>query len=76
MIFSANKLLKSGAKNVLIKGGHLDSKFVLDVFVSKSEIKIFKSYRYKTRNTHGTGCSLSSAITTFLSCGKHLKKSC
>ncbi|MDA9598583.1 bifunctional hydroxymethylpyrimidine kinase/phosphomethylpyrimidine kinase [Candidatus Pelagibacter sp.] len=76
MIFSANKLLESGAKNVLIKGGHLDSKFVQDIFVNKSEIKIFNSYRYKTKNTHGTGCSLSSAITTFLSCGKHLKKSC
>ncbi len=76
MIFSANKLLELGAKNVLIKGGHLDSKFVQDIFISKSEIKIFKSYRYKTENTHGTGCSLSSAITTFLSCGKQLKKSC
>ena len=76
MIFAANKLLKSGVKNVLIKGGHLDSKFVHDVFVNKSEIKIFNSNRYKTNNTHGTGCTLSSAITTFLSCGKPIKKSC
>ena len=76
MIFAANKLLKSGVKNVLIKGGHLDSKFVHDVFVNKSEIKIFNSNRYKTNNTHGTGCTLSSAINTFLSCGKPLKKSC
>ena len=76
MIFAANKLIESGAKNVLIKGGHLDHKFVLDIFVNKFEIKIFKSQRYKTKNTHGTGCSLSSAITTFLSCGKPIKKSC
>ena len=76
MIFAANKLLDSGAKNVLIKGGHLDSKFVQDIFVNKSEIKIFNSHRYKTKNTHGTGCTLSSAITTFLSCGKPIKKSC
>ena len=76
MIFAANKLLESGAKNVLIKGGHLDSKIVQDIFVNKSEIKIFNSYRHKTKNTHGTGCTLSSAITTFLSCGKPLKKSC
>ena len=76
MIFAASILLKNGAKNVLIKGGHLDSKFVLDIFVNKSEIKIFKSHRYKTNNTHGTGCTLSSAITTFLSCGKPIKKSC
>ena len=76
MIFAANILLQNGAKNVLIKGGHLESKLVQDIFVNKSEIKIFKSHRYKTRNTHGTGCTLSSAITTFLSCGKPIKKSC
>ena len=76
MIFAANKLLEFGAKNVLIKGGHLDSKFVQDIFVNKSEIKIFNSHRHKTKNTHGTGCTLSSAITTFLSCGKPIKKSC
>ena len=76
MIFAANRLLEFGARNVLIKGGHLDSKFVLDIFVNKSEIEIFSSHRYKTNNTHGTGCTLSSAVTTFLSCGKPLKKSC
>jgi hydroxymethylpyrimidine/phosphomethylpyrimidine kinase len=76
MIFAAKKLLKYGARNILIKGGHLDSKFVQDIFVNKSEIKIFNNYRHKTKNTHGTGCTLSSAITTFLSCGKPLKKSC
>ncbi len=76
MIFAAKKLLKLGVKNVLIKGGHLNTKFVQDVFVNKSEIKIFNSRRYKIKNTHGTGCTLSSAITTFFSCGKPLKKSC
>jgi hydroxymethylpyrimidine/phosphomethylpyrimidine kinase len=76
MIFAANKLLEYGAKNVLIKGGHLDHKTVQDIFVNKSEIKIFNSRRYKTKNTHGTGCTLSSAIATYLSCGKPIKKSC
>ena len=76
MIFAANKLIQSGAKNVLIKGGHLKSKTVQDIFVNKSDFKIFNSKRYKTKNTHGTGCTLSSAITTFLSCGKPIKKSC
>ena len=76
MIFAAHKLIEIGANNVLIKGGHLKSKIVQDIFVSKSEIKIFNSKRYKTKNTHGTGCTLSSAITTFLSCGKPIKKSC
>ena len=76
MIFAANKLIESGANNVLIKGGHLKQKFVHDILVNKFEIKIFNSLRYKTKNTHGTGCTLSSAITTFLSCGKPIKKSC
>ena len=76
MILAAIKLLEYGAKNVLIKGGHLKFKLVHDIFVNKSEIKIFNSKRYKTKNTHGTGCTLSSAITTFLSCGKPIKKAC
>ena len=76
MIFAANKLLEYGAKSVLIKGGHLKSKIVEDVFINRSEIKIFKHQRYNTKNTHGTGCTLSSAITTFLSCGKPIKKAC
>ena len=76
MVFSANKLVGLGAKNVLIKGGHLNNKIIYDVFVNKKEIKIFKSKKYSTKNTHGTGCTLSSAITTYLSCGKLLKKSC
>ena len=76
MIFAAHKLLEMGASNVLIKGCHLTSKIVQDIFVSKSDIKIFNNKRYKTKNTHGTGCTLSSAITTFLSCGKPIKKSC
>ena len=76
MIFAAKKLLEFGAKNVLIKGGHLNSKIVKDILVNKSEIRIFNNHRYKTKNTHGTGCTLSSAITSFLSCGKPIKKSC
>jgi hydroxymethylpyrimidine kinase/phosphomethylpyrimidine kinase len=76
MIFAANKLILSGAKNVLIKGGHLKSNLVQDILVNKYDIKIFNSKRHKTKNTHGTGCTLSSAITTFLSCGKTIKKSC
>ena len=61
---------------IRFQGGHIKSKKVQDIFVNKSEIKIFKNKRYKTKNTHGTGCTLSSAITTFLSCGKPIKKSC
>ena len=76
MIFAANKLLNLGAKNVLVKGGHLNSKKVEDVFLNKSNIKIFVNSRHNSRNTHGTGCTLSSAIATFFSCGKTIKKAC
>ena len=70
MILTANNLLILGAKNVLIKGGHLNTKKVRDVFLNKKNIQIFESKRYITKNTHGTGCTLSGAITTFYSCGK------
>jgi len=76
MIYAANKLIKLGAKNVLIKGGHLIDKNVKDIFINKKDITTFDSKRYKTKNTHGTGCTLSSAVTTFISCGKPVKKSC
>ena len=76
MIYAANKLINLGAKNVLIKGVHLKHKNVIDILINTKDIKIFKSERHKTKNTHGTGCTLSSAVTTFVSCGKPAKKSC
>ena len=76
MIKAAHILLKLGAKNVLIKGGHLKSKNMKDILVNSKTIKIFKNKKFLTKNTHGTGCTLSSAVATFLSCGKLLNKSC
>ena len=76
MIKAGRILMRLGVKNVLVKGGHTKSKFVEDVLLSKGQINIFRNKRIITKNTHGTGCTLSSAITTFLSCGKPLKKSC
>ncbi len=76
MVFAAQKLIHLGVPNVLIKGGHFKSKKVNDIFVNKKEIKIFYNNRCITKNTHGTGCTLSTAITSFFSCGKTLKKSC
>ena len=76
MIDAANSLLELGVKNILLKGGHGKGKLLYDVFLNKKELKIFKNKRFKTKNTHGTGCTLSSAITTFFACGKTLNKSC
>ena len=61
MISAANILLNCGAKNVLIKGGHLKKKMFKIFLLNKKKIKIFKSNRYNTNNTHGTGCTLSSS---------------
>ena len=76
MIYAANILLELGVKNVLVKGGHRNTKTMNDVFLSPKELKIFRNKKINTKNTHGTGCTLSSAITTFFACGKNLNKSC
>ena len=76
MIHAAKILMSLGAKNVLIKGGHLKSRIMQDIFLNKNEILAFKNKKIHTKNTHGTGCTLSSAIATYYSCGKTLKKSC
>ena len=76
MIRSANILLKFGVKNILIKGGHRNTKIMQDLFINKKEMKIFRNKKINTKNTHGTGCTLSSAIATFFACGKSINKSC
>ena len=76
MIDAAKILINLGAKNVLIKGGHLNSKIIQDIFINRNQISLFKNKKINTKNTHGTGCTLSSAIATYYSCGKTLKKSC
>ena len=76
MIKAGKILINLGAKNVLIKGGHLNSKQMNDILLNKKTVKIFRSKKYSSKNTHGTGCTLSSAIATHLSCGKDLIKSC
>jgi hydroxymethylpyrimidine kinase/phosphomethylpyrimidine kinase len=76
MLKAGKILINLGAKNVLIKGGHLNSKQMNDILLNKNTVKIFRSKKYNSKNTHGTGCTLSSAIATYLSCGKDLIKSC
>ena len=67
MIKAAKKIITMGAKNVLLKGGHLNTNMIFDILVSKKEIRVFPKRKIKTLNTHGTGCTLSSAIATCLS---------
>jgi len=76
MIKAAKKILNMGSKNVLLKGGHLKKKMIFDILVTKKEIRIFKKRKIKTKSTHGTGCTLSSALATCLSQEKNMLKSC
>ncbi len=76
MIKASKKILNMGAKNVLLKGGHLKGKMIFDILATKKGIKIFKKRKIKTKNTHGTGCTLSSAFATCLSQRKNINKSC
>ncbi len=76
MIKAAKKIISMGAKNVLLKGGHLKNKMIFDILISKKNLKIFPKRKIKTKNTHGTGCTLSSALATCLSQKKNIYKSC
>ena len=76
MILASTRLLNLGAKNILLKGGHSNSKILRDLFFNNKEYKVFLNKKINTNNTHGTGCTLSSAVATFLSCGKPINKSC
>ena len=70
------KLLKLGCKNVLIKGGHGNAHNISDVLItSDGDEHIFKSNKIKSSNTHGTGCSLASAIATNIGLGNDIKES-
>ena len=72
---AAKKIQKIGVKNVLIKGGHLDSgnKIFNYLLKENSAEKIFTNKKLPFKSVHGTGCTLSSAITCFLSHGLDLE---
>ncbi len=58
-----------GARAVLIKGGHFESGDAVDLLSDATGIEVFRAPRLPTRNTHGTGCTLSSAIAAYLARG-------
>lgn len=57
----ARALIAAGARAALVKGGHL-SRELVDVLATADEVRVLRGQRIDTRNTHGTGCTLSSAI--------------
>jgi hydroxymethylpyrimidine/phosphomethylpyrimidine kinase len=66
---AAVDLLALGAEAVLVKGGHLEGDRLFDVLVGPDGVEIFEGTRIATRHTHGTGCTLASAIATGLGQG-------
>ena len=63
---AAEALLEAGAKAALIKGGHVSGKTITDVLQTQHGEHFFESARLEGGNTHGTGCTLASAIATLL----------
>lgn len=70
---AAEILLTLGAKAVLLTGGHLMEETVRDVLATPNGIEIFEGPRIETRHTHGTGCTLASALATGLAQGLSLR---
>jgi len=66
MTRAAEKLVALGAKAVLMKGGHLVGDRVIDLLVHDGRVDRFEDARIPSRNTHGTGCTLASAIAAGL----------
>lgn len=71
-IEAAKVLLEMGASAALVKGGHVDSSSVRDVLVSQHGLEIMERPRLDTPHTHGTGCTLASAIASLLAQGHAL----
>jgi len=63
---AAEKLTSLGARAVLMKGGHLEGDRVVDLLVHDGKVERFEDQRIPSRSTHGTGCTLASAIAAGL----------
>ncbi|MGX1754256.1 bifunctional hydroxymethylpyrimidine kinase/phosphomethylpyrimidine kinase [Sphingobacterium sp. NPDC055346] len=76
MVEVADEILSLGCNAALLKGGHLQSDILTSILIQKNHAaQYFESKRVNTKNTHGSGCSLSSAIASFLARGYHLEQS-
>ncbi|MEA5082542.1 MAG: bifunctional hydroxymethylpyrimidine kinase/phosphomethylpyrimidine kinase [Lachnospiraceae bacterium] len=71
---AAIKIHKMGAKNVFVKGGHLEND-ATDILFDGKEMIIINGKRFNTKNTHGTGCTISSAIASNLANGLSVEDS-
>ena len=73
MRFAGEYILGMGCNSVLMKGGHQETERITSLFFDLNEGCVpFESTKIRTNNTHGSGCSLSSAIATYLAQGETL----
>ena len=75
MVDAGKIILDLGPGAVLVTGGHLKGEVLTDVLVSSAGVEFYESPRSKTRHTHGTGCTLASAIACSLAQGLELRES-
>ncbi|MGL5545203.1 MAG: bifunctional hydroxymethylpyrimidine kinase/phosphomethylpyrimidine kinase [Cetobacterium sp.] len=75
MVEAAKRIKSFGAKNVLIKGGHREDNCTDILLTENDEIVRFEGVRFKTKNTHGTGCTLSSTIASYIGKGMPVEES-
>lgn len=68
---AAHKLIEMGARAAVVTGGHLDK--AIDVYFDGAELETFVGDRVKPDNTHGTGCTFSSAVAANLALGRQLR---
>jgi hydroxymethylpyrimidine/phosphomethylpyrimidine kinase len=71
---AARTLVRLGAKAALVKGGHLTGGEAVDVLVADGQARHFAHPRLETISTHGTGCTLSAAVTAGLALGRPLER--
>src|SRR3546814_13286463 len=72
---AAERIVGLGAAAVLVKGGHLPGDRLTDVLLTADGFELFEDSRIATRHTHGTGCTLASAIAAGLAQGLPLIRS-
>jgi len=72
---AGRSIIDMGINNVLMKGGHLNSSKLTDVLITNNNIEYFNNNKINTKNSHGTGCTLSSAIACGLGQKLTLKES-
>ena len=70
---AAYAILEMGSKAVLLKGGHLKDETLTDILVTRASEKTYSGPRLLTKHTHGTGCSMASAVATGIAQGDTLE---